>query len=259
MAGRVHITRDGAIATVVIDHQERLNALSTPMWRELGEHFRALAADDDVRCVVVRGAGDKAFAAGADIAAFETERYDVTSAKQYAKGLHGTLTAIDNCPQPVIALIKGACIGGGLELVSRCDLRICGQSSRFGIPVNRLGLVVAYEEMRALVDIAGPAGALEIVLEGRVFDAAEAFAKGLVNRVVADAEVEKEAYATAQRIADAAPLVNRWHKKFVKRLLDPRPLSEAELEDNYACFGTEDFQIGYRAFLAKTKPQFKGR
>jgi enoyl-CoA hydratase len=259
MAGRVHATRDGAIATVVIDHQERLNALSTPMWRELGGHFRELSADDGVRCVVLRGAGDKAFAAGADIAAFETERYDVASAKQYAKGIHGTLAAIDNCPHPLIALIKGACVGGGLEVVSRCDMRICGQSSRFGIPVNRLGLVVAYEEMRALVDIAGPAAALEIVLEGRVFDAAEAFAKGLVNRVVADGDVEKEAYATADRIAAAAPLVNRWHKKFVKRLLDPRPLSEAELEDNYACFGTEDFQIGYRAFLAKTKPQFKGR
>jgi len=88
---------------------------------------------------------------------------------------------------------------------------------------------------------------------------AEAFAKGLVNRVLPDADVEKEAYATAARIAAAAPLVNRWHKKFVKRLLDPRPLTAAELEDNYACFGTEDFQIGYRAFLAKAKPQFKGR
>ena len=143
MAGRVHASRDGGIATVVIDHQERLNALSTPMWHELGEHFRALSADDAVRCVVLRGAGDKAFAAGADIAAFESERYDVASAKQYAKGIHGTLAAIDNCPHPVIALIKGACVGGGLEVVSRCDMRICGQSSRFGIPVNRLGLVIS--------------------------------------------------------------------------------------------------------------------
>jgi len=259
MAGRVYAARDGAIATVTIDHQERLNALSTTMWRELGDAFRALAADDGVRCVVLRGAGEKAFAAGADIAAFANERYDVASAKQYAKGMHGTLDAVERCPQPVIALIKGACIGGGLEVASRCDLRICGQSARFGIPVNRLGLVVAYEEMRALVDIAGPAGALEIVLEGRVFDAAEALAKGLVNRVVPDDDVEREAYATAERIAAAAPLVARWHKKFVKRLLDPRPLAAAELEDNYACFGTEDFQIGYRAFLAKTKPQFKGR
>ena len=240
MAGSVHARQDGAIATVTLDHPERLNALSTPMWRQLGEIFRTLSADDGIRCIVLRGAGDKAFAAGADIAAFETERYDVASAKLYGKVIHGVLDAIDTCPHPVVALIKGACIGGGLEVASRCDMRICGQSSRFGIPVKRLGLVVAYEEMRALVDLAGPAAALEIVLEGRVFDAAEAF-------------------ATAERIAEGAPLVARWHKKFVKRLLDPRPLAPAELEDNYACFGTEDFQIGYRAFLAKAKPQFKGR
>jgi enoyl-CoA hydratase/carnithine racemase len=158
-----------------------------------------------------------------------------------------------------VALIKGPCVGGGLEIASRCDLRICGESSRFGIPVKRLGLVVAYEEMRALVDLAGPAAALEIVLEGRVFGAAEAEKKGLVNRVVPDGEVEKEVYETAARIAEGAPLVARWHKKFVKRLLDPKPLGAAELKDNFACFGTEDFQIGYRSFLAKTKPEFKGR
>jgi enoyl-CoA hydratase len=97
------------------------------------------------------------------------------------------------------------------------------------------------------------------VLEGRVFGAEEADKKGLVTRVVADEDVEQETYAVAQRIADGAPLVARWHKKFIKRLLDPKPLSAAELEDNFACFGTEDFQIGYKAFLAKTKPVFKGR
>jgi enoyl-CoA hydratase len=259
MTGKVHFTKDGAIATVVIDHPERLNALSTPMWRELGDAFAKLAKDKTIRCIVLRGAGDKAFAAGADIAAFATERYDVATAKQYAKVVHGALGAIDRCPHPVVALIKGPCVGGGLEIASRCDLRICGESSRFGIPVKRLGLVVAYEEMRALVEIAGPAAALEVVLEGRVFGAAEAEKKGLVNRIVPDGEVEKEVYETAARIAEGAPLVVRWHKKFVKRLLDPKPLTKAELKDNFACFGTEDFQIGYRSFLAKTKPEFKGR
>jgi len=259
MTGRVHFNKDGAIATVVIDHPERLNALSTPMWRELGAAFEKLGKDKTVRCIVLRGAGDKAFAAGADIAAFETERYDVATAKQYAKVVHGALGAIDRCPHPVIALIQGPCVGGGLEIASRCDMRICGESARFGIPVKRLGLVVAYEEMRALVDIAGPAAALEVVLEGRIFGAAEAEKKGLINRVVSDAEVAKEVYETAARIAEGAPLVARWHKKFVKRLLDPKPLTKKELEDNFACFGTEDFKIGYRSFLAKQKPEFKGR
>ena len=257
MTGRVHFSKDGAIATAVIDHPARLNALSTKMWRELGETFTALSADEAIRCVVLRGAGD-AFAAGADIAAFQKERHDVESARAYGKVVHAALGALANCRHPVVALIKGPCVGGGLEIASKCDIRICGESARFGIPVKRLGLVVAYEEMQALVEIVGPAAALEVVLEGRVFGAAEAERKGLVNRVVPDAEAEKEAYETAGRIAEGAPLAARWHKKFVRRLLDPKPLSAAELEENFACFGTEDFQIGYRSFLDKTKPAFKG-
>jgi enoyl-CoA hydratase len=258
MAGRVDFSKDGAIATVVIDNPGRLNALSLPMWEQLEAAFKALSADESLRCVVVRGAGD-AFAAGADIAEFENERYDVESARAYGKAVHAALDAISDCIHPVVALIKGACVGGGLEIVARVDMRICGESARFGIPVNRLGAVVAYQEMKPLVQLAGPAAALEILLEGSILKAADAERKGLVNRVVADRVVEDEVYSTARRIADGAPLVARWHKKFVRRLLDPRPLTEAELEDNYACFKTEDFQTGYRSFLEKKKPEFKGR
>ena len=139
------------------------------------------------------------------------------------------------------------------------EIRICGTSSRFGVPVNRLGLVMAHAELDALVRLVGPGIAAEIVLEGRVFDAAEAKDKGLVTRVVADGEVEAEAYAAARRIAAGAPLVARWHKQFLRRLADPRPLTEAEADEGFACFGTEDFATGYRAFLAKTEPEFKGR
>jgi enoyl-CoA hydratase len=258
MAGRVDFSKDGAIATVVIDNPGRLNALSLPMWGQLEAAFKALSADESLRCVVVRGAGD-AFASGADIAEFERERYDVESARAYGKAVHAALDAISDCIHPVVALIKGACVGGGLEIVARVDMRICGESARFGIPVNRLGAVVAYQEMKPLVQLAGPAAALEILLEGSILKAADAERKGLVNRVVADRVVEDEVYSTARRIADGAPLVARWHKKFVRRLLDPRPLTEAELEDNYACFKTEDFQTGYRSFLEKKKPEFKGR
>ena len=113
--------------------------------------------------------------------------------------------------------------------------------------------------MQAVAGLVGRAVALEIVLEGRVFGAEEAVQKGLVNRIVADDKVEDEAYATARRNAEGAPLVARWHKKFARRLMDPAPLSEDEIAESYACFGTEDFQIGYKAFLAKEKPAFKGR
>ena len=258
MAGSVSYKKDGATATVVIENPGRLNALSLPMWQQLKDAFDALSADEALRCVVLRGAGE-AFAAGADIAEFEKERHDVESARKYGKSVHAALESVSACPHPVIALIKGPCVGGGLEIVARVDLRICGESSRFGIPVNRLGAVVAYEEMKPLLQIVGPAAVLEILLEGSILSAAHADKKGLVNRVVPDAEVEKEVYATANRIAAGAPLVARWHKKFVRRLLDAKPLSAAELEDNYACFATEDFQTGYRSFLEKKKPVFKGR
>jgi len=122
-----------------------------------------------------------------------------------------------------------------------------------------LGLVMAYGEIRALIGLAGHAAAMEILLEGRVFDAREAKDKGLVTRVVPDDQVEAESLAAAQRIAEGAPLVARWHKKFARRIADPRPLTEEEYDEGFACFGSEDFRIGYRAFLAKTKPQFEGR
>ena len=140
-----------------------------------------------------------------------------------------------------------------------CDLRICGESSRFGVPINRLGLTMAYPEIKALIGLVGRSTALEILFEGRVFGAVEALQKRLVNRVVADDKVEEESYATARRIAEGAPLVNRWHKKFAERLSDLEPLTDAEFAEGYASFDTEDYQTGFRSFLAKSKPVFKGR
>jgi enoyl-CoA hydratase/carnithine racemase len=259
MSDPILVHRDGAIATVVLNNPEKLNALSFGMWMRLGEVMRELEADNGLRCIVLRGAGEKAFAAGADIAEFATVRANAKVAKEYGDKIDGTMRALAQCRHPTMAMIHGVCVGGGLEIASQCDLRICGASSRFGIPINKLGLVVGYGEMAALIELVGRATALEILLEGRVFGADEAKQKGLVNRVVADAEVEVEALAAAARIAAGAPLVARWHKKFARRLADPRPLSEVERDEGYACFDTEDYRVGFKAFLAKQKPQFEGR
>lgn len=251
--------REGAIATVVLNRPAKLNALTKAMWQQLGETIARLSADDSVRCIVLRGAGEKAFSPGNDIAEFETERANKSQAREYGQIMHTTARALEQCRHPLVAQIHGLCVGGGLEIAALCDLRICGQGSRFGAPIKNLGLVMAYPEMQPLVRLVGAAVALEILLEGRIFDAAEAKDKGLVTRVVADDQVAAEARAAAERIAEGAPLVARWHKKFARRLLDPRPLTEAEMDECFDCFDTEDFRIGYRAFLAKEKPRFVGR
>ena len=255
----ISTTRDGPIATVVLDRPQKLNALTRAMWQSLGEAIGALSDDDSVRCIVVRGAGEKAFSPGNDIAEFATQRSNKAQAIEYGKAMHETAAALAACRHPLVAQIHGICVGGGLEIAALCDLRICGASSRFGAPIKNLGLVMAYAEMAPLVRLVGPAVALEILLEGRVFEAAEALAKGLVTRVVADDQVATEAHAAAQRIADGAPLVARWHKKFAQRLMDPRPLSAVELDECFDCFDTEDFREGYAAFLAKRKPEFRGK
>jgi enoyl-CoA hydratase/carnithine racemase len=259
MSDPVLVAREGAIATVTLNRPERLNALDKAMWMRLGAVMRELDADETLRCAVLRGAGDKAFAAGADIAEFHAERADARQAQRYGEDVAGSMRALAECRHPTVALIQGACVGGGLLLASQCDLRICNQSARFGVPVKNLGLTEAYDELRAMMCIVGRAASLELLLEGRIWSAHEAYQKGLVNRVVPDADAVQEAYATARRIAEGAPLVARWHKKFVRRLADPRPLSAAEAAESYACFDTEDFRIGVAAFLAKRKPEFKGR
>jgi len=259
MSDPILVSRDGAIATVALNNPDRLNALNKAMWAGLGAAMRRLSADDALRCVVVRGAGDKAFAAGADIAEFATERADAKQAKSYGKLIHETMQAVARCRHPTVAMIRGACVGGGLEIAAMCDLRVAGASSRFGIPVNRLGLTMGYGELIGLLALVGRAVALEILLEGRVFDADEACRKGLVNRVVPDDKVEEEAYATARRIAEGAPLVNQWHKRFIERLAVTAELAPGDWDEAFECFDTDDFREGVAAFLAKRKPNFKGR
>ncbi|HSS70078.1 MAG TPA: enoyl-CoA hydratase-related protein [Casimicrobiaceae bacterium] len=259
IASPIEAICDGAIATVLLNRPEKLNALTKDMWRALGETAGTLSADEGVRCIILRGAGEKAFSPGNDIGEFATERANKAQAIEYGRVMHRALAALEACRHPVVAQIHGICVGGGLEIASLCDLRICGESSRFGAPIKNLGLTMAYAEMAPLVRLVGSAVALEILLEGRIFDAAEAKEKGLVTRVVPDAEVANEARAAAERIAEGAPLVARWHRKFAYRLANPRPLSAAEIDECFDCFDTEDFRIGYAAFLAKKKPRFVGK
>lgn len=258
---RILVECDGTIATVTLSNPEKLNALTVAMWQELTRVMERLSADEALRCVVLRGAGIEAFAAGADIAEFATARDNAAQGRVYHRQyVQGALKAVGECRHPTLAMIHGPCAGGGLEIACMCDLRISGRSGRFGVPINRLGFAIAYDELAALLPLTGRAVALEILIEGRVWEAKEALQKGLLTRVVPDARLEEEAYATARRIAEGAPLVNRWHKRFVRRLApQPAPLTEAEIADNFAYFATEDYRIGMDAFANKRKPRFVGR
>jgi enoyl-CoA hydratase/carnithine racemase len=250
--------RDGDIATVTLFNPEKLNALNAAMWQQLHRTMTELAADASLRCVILRGEG-AAFAAGGDLEEFRTARASVDLALAYHEAVGAALAAIESCPQPTLAAILGPCVGGGLEIACACDLRLAGDGARFGAPIMKLGFSMYPGELAGFLKLAGPAVAKEILLEGRLLTAAEAYAKGLVTRVVADAELEREAQATAQRVASGAPLVARWHKQWIARLLEGRPLSVEEKRASFAFLDTRDYAEGIAAFLAKRPPRFTGR
>ena len=259
MTDKIRIERGGFIATVTLNNPHKLNALDKEMWHGLGEALELLSSDDTIRCVVLRGAGGQAFAAGADISRFAKERSTPELAKEYHHTIDRAMNGINECRHPTVALIEGVCVGGGMEVASCCDMRICGESSRFGVPIKWLGITMHYGELARVMEVVGPVIAREILLEGAVFGAARAKEVGFVNRVVADADVEAEAYATADRISRGAPIAARLNKKFIRRLIQPEPITQAEHDETYLSVETEDFKTGIEAFLAKKRPDFKGR
>ncbi len=247
------------IVEISLNRPEKLNALTKPMWKELGQIFKKLSKNKILRCIVIRGKGGKSFSPGNDIGEFETQRSSSKLAKAYGVHLHGTLKTIQDCPIPTIALIEGICVGGGMEIAACCDLRICGESSRFGIPIKRLGLTMAAKELEALLRLTTYSIAMEILLEGKIMSAKEAYEKKLINKVVSDVEVETEVYRLAESICEGAPKVARWHKQFAKEILKTGKVSNKLNNLGYKCYDTEDFKIGYKSFLTKTKPKFKNK
>lgn len=259
MTETILVERRDDIAVVTLNRPEKRNALRQQDWILLGDTLDELGADDDLRCIVLRGAGEDAFSAGADISGFEEERSDREKVKAYEAATDRAFFGARDCRHPVIAMIHGFCVGGAFELALACDLRITGASGRFGVPAKNLGLFLGYHLVGFLVDAGGSAVAREVLLEGRIFDAEEAAAKQLVTRIVPDADLEDEVMATARRIADGAPLSHRHHRAAIRRLADPRPLGPEELEGQFDYADSEDYMAGYNAFKAREKPKFRGR
>ncbi len=258
VAGRVLLEREGDLAWVTLSHPGSLNAITVGMWRELRDVFDAIARDGALRCVIVRGEGGN-FAAGADIREFPAQRADAAGVQHYHREvLAPALRAVAMCPHPVVAQIEGVCVGGGLEIASQCDLRIAGESARFGVPINRLGFPMAPDEMSGLLALVGRAATLAILLEGRVFGAAEARELGLLTRVVPDDQVAIAARRSAERIAAGAPLAARINKRLSRRLAAGGALTEDEYQDYFSYADSRDHKEGVRAFLAGVDPSFSG-
>ncbi len=259
MDGEIVLERRGPLAEVTFNRPAKRNAFTLGMYTALGDTMRAVSADDGVRCVLLRGAGEHAFCAGSDIGEFDGGRMGSAQARDYAERTSGPFRYLYDCRHPTVAAIRGVCVGGGLEIALMCDIRICSSESRFGMPPNRLGLTLDFDELSVLCDVVGRRKALEILLEGRIFGAEEALRLGLVTRVVDPAGFQEEIDRTVARILASAPLSNRWHKTFLRRLGDPTPLTEEERAEPYLCYDTHDYREGTVAFREKRDPRFLGR
>ena len=252
--------KDGRVGYVIFNNPQRRNAVSLEMWEAAGGILEQFKNDPEVRVVVFAGAGDKAFVSGADISRFESERSNEEAIARYNKAVDRANAAIFEFPKPTIAMIRGYCIGGGVGLALCCDLRICSDNSRFGVPAAKLGLGYGYTGIKRLVDVVGPSFAKEIFFTARQFDSAEALTMGLVNRVIPEVELESYVKNYADMISENAPLTVNSVKYIVGEAVKDESKRDiarcAELVKQ--CFASNDYTEGRKAFMEKRKPMFTG-
>ena len=252
--------KEGNVGYLIFNNPERHNAVSLEMWEAAGGILADFAADKNVRVVVLMGAGGKAFVSGADISKFESERSSKEAIDRYNESVDKANTAIYEFPKPTIAMIQGYCIGGGVGLALCCDLRICSDNAKFGVPAAKLGLGYGFKGIKKLVDVVGPSFAKEIFFTARQFDAEEARVMGLVNRVVKPDELETYVKNYAETIAGNAPLTIKALKTVVGELSkDESKRDVTRMQDVVnTCFRSKDYIEGRDAFMEKRKPVFTG-
>jgi len=260
-AGRLQVEKRGAVGWIVFDQPAKRNAINGAMWRGIPEAMAKYDADPEIRCVVFRGAGTEAFAAGADISEFDKIRSEQAAVGEYDGLLDRVLHSIQDSRKPSVALIHGFCMGGGLEVALACDLRYCGASAQFAIPAAKLGIAYNVEGHKRLLETVGHARAREIMFLGRRYDAVEGLAMGLVHRVLPDAELDAYVDEVVATLLANAPLAIANSKAILEEYAKATGAPDAAAMHRAIerCVQSDDYKEGRRAFMEKRKPRFTGR
>jgi enoyl-CoA hydratase len=249
------------VGVITFNNPEKRNAMSLDMWEGLGHALIELRDDGDVRVVILTGAGDKAFVSGADISQFEKTRHNAQASEEYSKRSAAQRALLADFPKPVIACIRGFCLGGGMQVAMAADIRLASENSQFGIPAAKLGIAYGYDGLKHLVSLVGPSWARLLMYTGMRIDSAEALRIGLVDRVLPDAELWNATTEIARNISGNAPLAIKAAKITIAQVLKDESHRDIDAIKaiGTACMDSEDFREGRQAFMEKRKPQFKGR